>query len=206
MANHSTRTKLLDAAARAFLEHGFDATSMDLIRVAAGVSNGSLYHHFPTKSQLADALYAHTLREFHGAISEPISGGVGAQAGVQGLIRAYIRWVVTHPDRARLLHQLRRVNAVAQTQSDSADANQQAYTQLRQWVDQQVAAGDLRRMPFAEWMALVFAPVLSLTPQWVAQTRPSVPARTRANLEQGAWQAVAAQAAVTQAKHPAAQP
>ena len=31
---------------------------MDAIRLRARASNGSLYHHFPTKSLLADALYA----------------------------------------------------------------------------------------------------------------------------------------------------
>ena len=61
----STRSRLLDAAATVFLAHGYAAASMDMVRQAAGVSNGSLYHHFPSKALLADALYAHTLRDFH---------------------------------------------------------------------------------------------------------------------------------------------
>ena len=169
---------------------------MDLVRLEAGVSNGSLYHHYPSKAHLADALQAHTLRDFHAAIAKPISGNVGARAGVEGLIRAYVRWVLAHPEQARLLHQLRRISELAAPHTESASANQHAYTALRQWVDQQVERGDMRRMPFSEWMALVFAPVLSLTPEWVSQPKPSVPARTRANLEQGAWQAVAAPASL----------
>jgi AcrR family transcriptional regulator len=56
----STKARLLNAATQVFLQHGFNGASMELVRQQAGASNGSLYHHFPTKAQLADALYAYT--------------------------------------------------------------------------------------------------------------------------------------------------
>ena len=47
------RNRVLDAAASSFQERGFAGTVMhDLIR-AAEVSGGALYHHFPTKRDLA---------------------------------------------------------------------------------------------------------------------------------------------------------
>jgi AcrR family transcriptional regulator len=187
----STRTRLLDAAARVFLQHGFGTASMDLVRQEAGVSNGSLYHHFPTKAQLADALYAYTLRDFHAAQFEPIRGRVSAQNGVKGLIRSYVDWVVAHPNRARLLHQLKRSGDLAAGAGESAQTNAEGFGVLRDWVDRQVAAGEMRALPFPVWMAVVFSPAISLTPHWVAQDHPAVPAKVRTALEHAAWMAVA---------------
>jgi AcrR family transcriptional regulator len=173
-----------------FLAQGFTAASMDMVRQEAGVSNGSLYHHFPTKALLADALYAHTLRDFHAALMQPISGKASAQSGVKGLMRAYIQWVLQHPDQARLLHTLRRGGDMAGGAEIDA-ANEQAFATLKAWVAQQVEAGEMRAMPFHLWMALMFSPAMSLTQGWVSQPNPAVAPKVRAALEHAAWMAMA---------------
>ncbi|NPC57594.1 TetR/AcrR family transcriptional regulator [Caenimonas soli] len=187
----STKAVLLDAAAKVFLQHGFTATSMDMVRQEAGVSNGSLYHHYPTKAALADALYAYTLRDFHSALLPAVAGRASAQTGVKGLVRAYVQWVVDNPERARLLHKLRRVGDMADAASKRNEANAEAFAALSDWMHKKAEAGEMRPMPFAVWMALVFSPALSLTQQWVQQVPPSVPPKVRAALEHGAWMAVA---------------
>src|SRR5689334_6572093 len=110
----STRDKLLDAAAAVFYEHGYSAASMDQVRQAAGVSNGSLYHHFPTKAALADALYVQTLHDFHAVLLAPIAREVTAEAGVKALVRAHVNWVLKNPQRAALLHKLKRHGEVTE--------------------------------------------------------------------------------------------
>jgi AcrR family transcriptional regulator len=186
-----TRGKLIEAAGRVFLAQGYEAASMDLVRAEAGVSNGSLYHHFPSKAHLAGALYEHTLRDFHQALLKPVSGKVRAEAGVRGLVRAYVRWVLQHPDRAKLLHRLRHSGEMAGLESAWAAPNQEAYGALCAWIEQMIAAKEMRRLPFPLWMALVFSPAMALTPTWVNQARPSVPPAVRAALEDAAWRAVA---------------
>jgi AcrR family transcriptional regulator len=54
------RDRLLDAAARAFTEHGADAT-LDAVAKDAGVGIGTLYRHFPTREALVEATYRHEL-------------------------------------------------------------------------------------------------------------------------------------------------
>ena len=194
----TTRERLLDAAASVFLAQGFTAASMDLVRQEAGVSNGSLYHHFPTKAKLADALYAHILRDFHAALLPPIAGrAVQAEKGVKGLIRAYIQWVLQNPKRARLLHALRRSGDISSGADGPDEAerdavNADAFGTLTAWIAQRVEAGEMRAMPFPVWMALVFSPALSLTQRWVSQPQPAVAPKVRAALEHAAWMAVAA--------------
>ena len=186
-----TRDKLLDAAAAVFLEHGYSKASMDQLRQAAGVSNGSLYHHFPTKADLADALYVQTLHDFHTALLVAIQGAADAEAGVKGLVRAYVAWVVKRPERAALLHKLKREGEVTDASTGISAANAEAFAALRAWTEAQSAGGHMRDLPFHLWMALVFSPSMALTARWVREARPSVPPKVRAALEHAAWMAVA---------------
>ncbi|MEW6704483.1 MAG: TetR/AcrR family transcriptional regulator [Pseudomonadota bacterium] len=186
------REQILQAAAALFLAQGFDATSMDQVRQRAGVSNGSLYHHYPTKNHLARALYESALADFHASLLKAIGADADAEAGVRGLIAAHIAWVVKHPARARVLHELRRTTAIAGAEPDWGALNAQAHAALRAWAERKAAQGEMKPMPFGVWVALVFAPVLQLTPRWAQQEKPSVPPRLRALLADAAWASVKA--------------
>src|SRR6266700_828823 len=48
----ATRAHVVDVATRLFAEHGYDGTSIETVQASAGVSRGSLYHHFPGKEAL----------------------------------------------------------------------------------------------------------------------------------------------------------
>ena len=186
-----TRDKLLEAAAAVFIEHGYWGASMDQVRLAAGVSNGSLYHHFPTKAELADALYVETLHDFHAHLLAPIQRKCTAEAGIKGMVRAHVQWVLKNPGRASLLHTLRREGDVTEASEGVAAANAKAFSVLRQWVRQHVEAGGMRDVPFHVWMALVFGPAMSLTQRWVKEGPKDVPPKVRTALEHAAWRAVA---------------
>lgn len=189
MDTPSTRERLLAAAARVFLQHGVGAAAMDLVRQEAGVSNGSLYHHFPTKAQLADALCAQILRDFHAAVLAPAAGRASAQAAVKGMVRAHIDWVLRYPEQARLLQELKRAGSLAPDAGEWTQANGDAFEALRAWVEAKVTAGEMRALPFPAWIAVVFAPALSLTGYWL--TPSAVAPKVRAALEHAAWKAVA---------------
>jgi AcrR family transcriptional regulator len=54
----TTRRHLLEVATGLFSERGYDATSIETVLEAAGVSRGALYHHFRSKEALFEAVYA----------------------------------------------------------------------------------------------------------------------------------------------------
>src|SRR6202451_4800075 len=63
VAPAETRERLLAAAADVFAERGYDGTRVADIAAAAGVSNGAMYAHFPSKAELlAGALRTHGRR------------------------------------------------------------------------------------------------------------------------------------------------
>lgn len=50
--SEETRSRILEAAARSFGRHGYEAASVDEICQAAGMSKGALYHHFRSKHEI----------------------------------------------------------------------------------------------------------------------------------------------------------
>jgi len=52
------RTAILDGAGRVFASHGYEGASMADITRAAGVSKGTIYHHFTGKAELFGAYVA----------------------------------------------------------------------------------------------------------------------------------------------------
>lgn len=53
----ATRAAILGAATDLFGTQGFAATSVDQIAAAAGVAKGAVYHHFPTKEAVFEAVF-----------------------------------------------------------------------------------------------------------------------------------------------------
>ncbi len=58
-SQHSSKTKLLDAALQVVRAKGYAATRIDDVCAAAGLTKGSFFHHFKTKEELALAAASH---------------------------------------------------------------------------------------------------------------------------------------------------
>jgi AcrR family transcriptional regulator len=181
---------LLAAAVDLFLTQGVDATSMDQVRSAAGASNGSLYHHFPTRNHLARTIYEAALRDYQANLRAALSDKVSAQQGVQSLVKRHIAWVQRSPQHARVLHELRASTAIDGHEPAWEQINAAAYSSIKAWIARHVAEGTLQDLPFEVWMALVFGPVLQLTPRWAQQEGARVPPRVINALAQAAWRSV----------------
>lgn len=53
-----TRTAILEAAIRCFVEQGYTNTTTAMIAAEAGVSRGAMMHHFPSRSEVIKAVVA----------------------------------------------------------------------------------------------------------------------------------------------------
>jgi len=97
------RHQLLEVALQLFAERGFNATTMDDIAEAAGVTKPLLYQHFASKRalylELVDSV-ADTMLE---AIGKAVAAAGGPRQQVEGGFAAYFHLVVTHADAFRLL-------------------------------------------------------------------------------------------------------
>jgi len=52
----ATRERILEAAQRLVIEHGFGSTTVDAVLAETRTSKGAFFHHFPTKAALGRAL------------------------------------------------------------------------------------------------------------------------------------------------------
>jgi AcrR family transcriptional regulator len=97
------RQQLLDVSLTLFATRGFNATTMDDIAEAAGVTKPLLYQHFDSKRalylELLDSV-SHTMLE---AIGKAIAAAGGPRQQVEGGFAAYFHLVVTHADAFHLL-------------------------------------------------------------------------------------------------------
>ena len=76
----STRAKLLDAARELFAERGYPGTSTRELAAAAGVTERTLFRHFPVKPMLFQAA---VVEPFHNAIEAFVLKWEGRQHGVR---------------------------------------------------------------------------------------------------------------------------
>lgn len=54
-----TRARIVEAAARLIHERGVAGTTLDDVKAAAGVSGSQMYHYFPDKDKLVQAVISH---------------------------------------------------------------------------------------------------------------------------------------------------
>jgi AcrR family transcriptional regulator len=97
---HERVAILLEAAARVFLEKGYDAATMTEIAAAANSSIGSLYQFFPTKPLLAEALHIDRLQHLNSGLAELAQKTRGKSAAEIGdaIFMRLGRFIEDHPE------------------------------------------------------------------------------------------------------------
>ncbi len=63
--------QVLDIAVAAFIEHGYDATSMGVLADRLGLSKSAIYHHFPSKGDLLRLALDDALTALEGVLVAP---------------------------------------------------------------------------------------------------------------------------------------
>jgi len=91
----SKRDAIRRAALDVFLQHGYTATSIDMILDAAGVSRQTLYNHFDGKEELFLAVIGTVLDELLGGLAERVDEvAIGDTEDLAGdLIGLGVTWV-----------------------------------------------------------------------------------------------------------------
>jgi AcrR family transcriptional regulator len=97
-----TRAALVAAGRRLFGENGFRATSVEDLAREARVTTGALYHHFPTKTAVFEAVFvqAHT-----DLMTQSAKAAKGASDGIEELALGFEAFLdgVLQPDMQRIL-------------------------------------------------------------------------------------------------------
>ena len=82
--------RLLRAGRELYARDGFAATSLDAVAAAAGVTKGSLYHHFTSKSDLFEAVFEEEARALSEHVAAVVARKRDAWEGAYAGIRAFL--------------------------------------------------------------------------------------------------------------------
>jgi AcrR family transcriptional regulator len=88
--------RLLEAGAELFASEGFAAASLDAVVAAAGVTKGSLYHHFSGKADLFEAVFERTA----GELSERVGAAAARKRDAWQVAYAGVRAFLDESQRA----------------------------------------------------------------------------------------------------------
>lgn len=152
--SQATRSALLAAARRLFVERGYAETATPDIVAAAGVTRGALYHHFADKQALFRAVVEAEAAAVAAEIERAAPAGLPP---LEALLRggeAYLRAMAV-PGRTRLLL-LDGPAVLGRAEMDEIDLRHAART-LREGLEAAMAAGALRPLPLGAATALLAA-------------------------------------------------
>jgi AcrR family transcriptional regulator len=86
----ATRSQLIVIARRMFADRGYEGTSIEAVLKEAGVSRGSLYHHFASK----EALFEAVAEDVETSVGEQTLAAAGGSDGPVAALRAgFLAWI-----------------------------------------------------------------------------------------------------------------
>jgi len=140
------RERILCAAQRCFIGHGFHAASMANIADTAGMSPGLLYRYFENKNAIVQAIIERQLGEIRNDISKLRSSSELADS----LFEVFLRWV--HGDQSVMspvLYLEMSAEAARDPQVAAAlrRADAEVLTDLRAWMQRDERTGGLGLRP-----------------------------------------------------------
>ncbi|MDR6595512.1 TetR/AcrR family transcriptional regulator [Saccharothrix longispora] len=99
----TSRRAVLDAALELVAEGGLDAVTISALTARSGVSNGSVYHHFGSRSGLFAVLYRESFEHCVTTLLPALEHDEPERA-VRELVARYLGWVAGDTGRARFLY------------------------------------------------------------------------------------------------------
>jgi len=94
---------VLDSAAKCFCERGYDAASMRDIARDAGMKAGSLYYHFPSKSELLVAVHEEGIRRVTTLVTSALTRPGSPRKQLEAAMVAHLEALLGGGDYAQVV-------------------------------------------------------------------------------------------------------
>jgi len=147
------RSAITSAAVRVIASQGLGAPTA-LIAKEAGVSNGSLFTYFETKSDLLNQLYIELKREMAAAALAELPAESGPRDQMSHLWSRWLHWATSCPEKRRTLAHLDVSDEITPT---SRRAASQAMAAIARLLERSHETGLMRSAPLALVVALISA-------------------------------------------------
>src|ERR1700694_6330906 len=162
------RKDLLAAGLAVFDRDGFDGATVAAIRTRAQASNGSFFHFFGSKKELAGTLFLEILGRYHAAVLAGVAESCGAQEGVRRLIRAHLDWVVNNRREARYLFEISRSEWTEDLRDAQRAQNSRLAEGIKAWCAPLIARGELLPMTPTLFFSQIIGPAQIFCRAWLS--------------------------------------
>lgn len=169
------RDDLLTAALAVFDRDGFEGATVAAIRERAGASNGSFFHFFNSKRELAGTLFLEILRRYHITMLDVIDPPPGAEEGIARLIRTHLAWVADNRREANFLFEISRSEWAQDVREGRMARNATVAEGVEAWRAPLVASGDLLPMKASLFLSQIIGPAQFVCRAWLSGRDPSDP-------------------------------
>jgi AcrR family transcriptional regulator len=106
LPGHLRRDEILSAASILYVEYGPGKTTTRQIAEAVGISQPSLYAHFPTKDALSYALAERSFAILEGRMADVDANAMPPQQHLEALIAGYISYALEEPSAYKIAFML----------------------------------------------------------------------------------------------------
>ncbi len=141
--NPAHRDALLTAATRTFAAQGLSVSTAAIAK-EAGVSSGTLFVYFDTKSVLINALYVSLKSEMGRVAAMGLSGDASPRAQLHTMWTQWIEWATADPDKRRALA---HVSVAEDLTDESRHAVHEAYAEIAELLGTIIADGPMQAAP-----------------------------------------------------------
>ncbi len=187
-AGADRRSAIIGAALNRFLAQGISATSLRQIQRDAQASNGSFFHHFPSKESLAGAVYVDCVTTYQRDFLTELARHADAEAGVRAMVAMHLRWCTDHPEMARFLITMTEPAVLAAVATELKELNERFAGTLQAWWRPHAHYGTLRPLGLAHSQALWLGPAQELVRAWLLGVLADPPdTEDAAVLAEAAW-------------------
>ncbi len=186
-ATEKRKSQILAAALESFTTIGFAHATMGDVCTKAGVSTGSLYHHFGSKEQLGAALYVAGLRDFQAGFFTELEQHHKAERGIRGCVSYYFDWVVRNPTWARYLTNHQEARFLSHEKDAIDELSESFVADLAGWLLPFVERGEVQRMPRGMYPPILMGPCSDVVRRWLGNQDTKDPKAMEQALADAAW-------------------
>ena len=164
----TAREDLLAAGLAVFDRDGFEGATVAAIRTRARASNGSFFHFFGSKKELAGTLFLEILARYHSAVIAAVDESCTAREGVARLIRAHLEWVVNSRREARYLFEISRGEWTEEIRGAQRTQNSRLAEAVQRWRAPLVERGELLPMSSSLFFSQIIGPAQIFCRAWLS--------------------------------------
>lgn len=181
--------RIMDAAVELFAERGFDATSVQEVVSAAGLTKGALYHYYTSKSDLLHEIYHMLIRRQLDGLDRILARDLTPEETVRALLLDLVETTAAFKRESTIYR--REMHKLSPEYLESIAADRRRYHEtFLALVEKEQRAGTFNTSVSAEIVTYTVFGMINQLTTWYRPEGPKTPARIAAELADFTLQAL----------------